>query len=124
MKLKGLLAVVLAAAAVAYLIFFTKADGDRGGLAIMVDQYLEAKIELTGVNLESLSREVLAFASESGGLPETLGALRRFHPAAAGLADGWGRGFRYEKVSEDAFRLASAGPDGAFGTGDDVVKAF
>lgn len=124
MKIKGLLIGVALALVAAYAIFFTKADGDKGGLEIMVDAYLESKIELTRANLESLSREVLAFASDGEGLPDSLGALRRFHPTAAALADGWGRAYRYEKLSDDSFRLESAGPDGAFGTGDDIVKDF
>jgi hypothetical protein len=124
MKIRGLLAGILLAMAAVYFIFFTKAADDKGGLEIMVDAYLESKVELTGVNMESLSREVLLFAAESEGLPGTLGALRRFHPTAGALTDGWGRAFRYEKLSEESFRLSSAGPDGAFGTGDDIVKGF
>lgn len=124
MKIRGLLAGVLLAMAAVYFIFFTKAADDKGGLEIMVDAYLKSKVELTGVNMESLAREVLAFAAEGEGLPGTLGELRRFHPTAGTLADGWGRAYRYEKLPEESFRLVSAGPDGAFGTGDDMVKDF
>jgi hypothetical protein len=90
----------------------------------MVDEYLEAKIDLTRVNLESLSRLVLSTASEGEGLPETLKALRRFNPAASVPTDAWGRTIRYEKLSDSSFRLKSAGPDGVFETGDDIVKDF
>jgi len=57
-------------------------------------------------------------------LPGSLDALRRAHPAAASITDAWGRKIRYERLSDDAFRLTSAGPDGAFGTADDIVKDF
>jgi hypothetical protein len=124
MKVRGLLVVMVLAMAVVYLIFFAKLTGDKGALEIQVDKYLETKIKLTRVNLEALSREVLTFASEGEGLPESLDALRRFHPTAATLPDAWGRRIRYEKLSDDAFRLRSAGPDGAFDTADDVVKDF
>jgi hypothetical protein len=41
-----------------------------------------------------------------------------------GLLDAWGRAIQYEKISDSAFRLKSAGPDGEFGTADDIVKEF
>jgi hypothetical protein len=124
MKVRGLLVVLVLAAAVVYAIFFVKVADDKGMLEIQVDKYLEAKITLTRANLEALSREVLNYATQGEGLPESLEALRRFHPTAAALPDAWGRRIRYEKLSDDSFRLRSAGPDGAFDTADDVVKDF
>ncbi len=124
MKMRGLVLGVLLALVAVYFIFFTKVADDKGGLTIMVDKYLESKIKLTEVNLESLSREILSYAGEGEGLPETLEALRRFHPTAAGLPDAWGRKIRYERLSDSTFRLRSAGPDGVFETGDDIVKDF
>jgi len=124
MKVRGLLVVLVLAAAVVYAIFFAKVADDKGMLEIQVDKYLEAKITLTRANLEALSREVLNYATQGEGLPESLEALRRFHPTAATLPDAWGRRIRYEKLSDDSFRLRSAGPDGAFDTEDDIVKDF
>jgi hypothetical protein len=124
MKIRGLLIGVLLAMVAVYFIFFTKVADDKGGLQIEVDKYLQTKIKLTAVNLESLSREVLSYAAEGDGLPETLDALRRFHPTAAALPDAWGRKIRYERLSDSSFRLCSAGPDGAFETEDDIVKDF
>ena len=124
MKIRGLLIGVLLAMAAVYFIFFTKVADNKGGLEIAVDKYLQTKIKLTGVNLESLSREVLSFAAEGDGLPETLEAVRRFHPTAGALPDAWGRKIRYERLSDSSFRLRSAGPDGAFETEDDIVKDF
>jgi hypothetical protein len=124
MKIRGLLIGVLLAMVAVYFIFFTKVADDKGGLQIEVDKYLQTKIKLTAVNLESLSREVLSYAAEGDGLPETLDALRRFHPTAAALPDAWGRKIRYERLSDSSFRLRSAGPDGAFETEDDIVKDF
>jgi hypothetical protein len=124
MKIRGLLIGVLLAMVAVYFIFFTKVADDKGGLQIEVDKYLQSKIKLTAVNLESLSREVLTYATEGEGLPESLEALRRFHPTAAALPDAWGRKIRYERLSDSSFRLRSAGPDGAFETEDDIVKDF
>jgi hypothetical protein len=124
LKIRGLLIGVLLAMVAVYFIFFTKVVDDKGGLRIEVDKYLQTKIKLTAVNLESLSREVLSYAAEGDGLPDTLEALRRFHPTAGALPDAWGRKIRYERLSDASFRLRSAGPDGAFETEDDIVKDF
>jgi hypothetical protein len=124
MKARGLALGVLLAAVIVYFIFFTKVADDKGGLEIMVDKYAESKVDLTGTQLESLSRAILSFAAEGQGLPGSLEALRRAHPAAASITDAWGRKIRYERLSDDAFRLTSAGPDGALGTADDIVKDF
>jgi hypothetical protein len=126
MKMRGLVLGLLLALVAGYFIFFTKvAKDEKGGLEIMVDQYLESKIDLTRVNLENLAREIQSYAAETeGDLPETLAALQRLHPTAAAAADAWGRKIRYERLSDSSFRLRSAGPDGAFETGDDIVKDF
>jgi len=124
MKIRGLLVGLLLAGVVAYFIFFTPVSGRKGGVEIMVDKYAESKVKLTGVNLEALSREVLSFAAEGEGLPDSLKALRRFHPTAGSLPDAWGRAIRYEKLSDDSFRLTSAGPDGEFETADDISKDY
>jgi hypothetical protein len=124
MKIKGLLIILVLATVVVYFIFFGKVAGDKGGLQIEVDKYLQSKIKLTAVNLDSLSREVLSYAAEGDGLPDSLEALRRFHPTAGALPDAWGRKIRYEKLSDSSFRLRSAGPDGAFDTEDDIFKDF
>ncbi|MGE5741875.1 MAG: hypothetical protein ACM32H_07515 [Candidatus Aminicenantes bacterium RBG_16_66_30] len=125
MKLRGAMIGLLLAVVAVYFIFFTKvAKDEQGGLEIMVDKYLESKIKLTEVNLESLSREILAFASEGEGLPESLEALKRLNPAAGALPDPWGTKIRYERLSDSSFRLRSAGPDRIFDNADDIVKDF
>jgi hypothetical protein len=124
MKHKGPIIGLLLALVAGYFIFFTKVDGDKGGIEIMVDKYLESKIKLTEAGLEALSREVLTYAAEGEGLPETLDALRRFHPTAGALPDAWGTKIRYEKLSDSSFRLRSAGPDRVFDNADDIVKDF
>jgi hypothetical protein len=125
MKIRGLIIGLLLALVAVYAVFFTKVGGNKSGLEIEVDKFLESKIKLTAVNLESLSHEILSYAGESeGGLPETLEALRRFHPTAGSLPDAWGKKIRYERLSDSSFRLRSAGPDGVFETADDIVKEY
>jgi hypothetical protein len=124
MKVRGLLIGLLLALVAVYALFFTKVADHKSGLRIEVDKYLEMKVKLTGANMEGLSRVILAHAGEGEGLPATLDALRRLEPASATAADAWGRKFRYERLSDDSFRLSSAGPDGVFDTADDIVRDF
>jgi hypothetical protein len=124
MKARGLLIGLLLALVAVYALFFMKTDGRKGALQIEVDKYLEMKIKLTGANMEGLSRVILSHAGEGEGLPASLDALRRLEPAAASAADAWGRKFRYERLSDESFRLTSSGPDGVFGTADDIVSDF
>ncbi len=126
MKMRGLVLGLLLALAAVCFVFFAKVGKDgQGALQTMTGKYAESKIDLTKVNLETLSREIQSFAAESDGrLPETLGEMRRLHPAAAAATDAWGRKIRYERLSDSSFRLRSAGPDGAFGTGDDITGDF
>lgn len=125
MKARGLLIVVLMAAAAVYILYFGKAGGDKGGLEVMVDKYAETRVKLTRANLDALSKEVLTFATGDQGLPEDMKQLQRARPGLGmGALDAWGRAIRYEKLSDTSFRLRSAGPDGAFDTADDIVKDY
>jgi hypothetical protein len=125
MRTRGLLVVVLMAAAAVYILYFAKAGGDKGGLEVMVDKYAETRIKLTRANLDALSKEVLSFATGDQGLPEDMKQLQRARPGLGmGVLDAWGRAIRYEKLSDTSFRLRSAGPDGAFDTADDIVKDY
>jgi hypothetical protein len=124
MKVRGLLIGLLLALVAVYALFFTKVADNKSGLRIEVDKYLEMKVKLTGANMEGLSRVILSHAGEGEGLPAALDALRRLEPGVATTADAWGRKFRYERLSDDSFRLTSAGPDGVFDTADDIVRGF
>jgi hypothetical protein len=125
MKTRGLLLVVLLAVVAVYFLYFAKSGGDKGLLRTEVDQYLKMKVQLTQANLETLGREILSYAAGDQGLPEDLKDFQRSRPGLGlALIDAWGRRVKYEKLSDSSFRLRSAGPDGVFGTADDIVKDF
>ncbi len=123
MKVRGLLIVVILALIVVYAVYFSKTGG-KSNLKVMVDQYAEAKIDLTKVNLATLERIIVERTAADGQVPADLKALQRLQPMAASVLDAWGRKIRYEKLSDSGFRLTSAGPDGEYGTGDDIVKEY
>ena len=122
MKIRGLLIVVILALIVVYAVYFTKTGG-KANIEVMVDKYAEAKIDLTKVNLATLERIIAGQMGTEGQAPADLKELRRFQPALS-TRDAWGREIRYERLSDSSFRLTSAGPDGEYGTGDDIVKEY
>jgi hypothetical protein len=123
MKVRGFLAVLLLAMVIIYFVLFMK-TGEKTNLQGQVERFGRAKAELTEVNMSQLSRVVVADMAVRGAPPASLKNLERTNPAAAAAFDGWGRAFRYERLSDESFRLVSAGPDGAFDTADDIVKEY
>ncbi|MGA2533142.1 MAG: hypothetical protein ABSG19_08905 [Candidatus Aminicenantales bacterium] len=125
MKFRGLLIILMLGAVVVYFVYFARMGNDKGALQTEVEQFAKTKVKLTEVNMESLARVILGYATGDQGLPEDLKQLQRSRPSLGmGLLDAWGRAIKYEKISDTAFRLRSAGPDGAYDTADDVVKEF
>ncbi len=124
MKTRGLFIVLIMALAIVYFIYFAKTGG-KSNIRTVVDKYAEAKIDLTKVNMEQLGRIILSRTGEDGQAPADLGELQRSQPGLAeGMIDAWGRRIKYERLSDSNFRLTSAGPDGSFGTADDIVKDY
>lgn len=83
-------------------------------------------IQDTGVILYSLARDVGTYGGEAGALPATLAPIIQARPqTSAGQSyptgmDVWGRAIRYTPEGF-GFALRSAGPDGEWGTADDVI---
>jgi hypothetical protein len=124
MKIRGFLIVLMMGLVIVYFIYFAKTGG-KSNIRTMVDKYAEAKIDLTKVNMEQLGRIILSSTGGEGQAPADLAELQRSQPGvASGVIDAWGRTLKYERLSDSGFRLTSAGPDGAFGTADDIVKGF
>lgn len=123
MKVRGFLAVLLLAMVIVYFVLFVKTGG-KENLRGQVERFGRAKAELTEVNMRQLARLVVADMAARGKPPASLKSLERTNPMAASSPDGWGRAFRYERLSDESFRLTSAGPDGSFGTADDIVKEY
>ncbi len=123
MKIRGFLAVLLLAMVIVYFVLFMK-TGQKTNLEGQVERFGRAKAELTEVNMGQLAKIVLADLAVRGKPAASLKGLERTNPMASAALDGWGRAFRYERLSDENFRLASAGPDGKFDTEDDIVKEY
>ena len=124
MKIRGFIIVLMMGLVIVYFIYFAKTGG-KSNIRTMVDAYAGTKIDLTKVNMEQLGRIILSHMGGEGQVPADLAELKRSQPGVgAGSLDAWGRALTYERLSDSGFRLTSAGPDGAFGTADDIVKEF
>ena len=124
MKGKGLLAVLLLVVIIVYFIYFLKKE-KTSPIEEDISRFNQTRAELTTANLESISRAVLGWMSDTGGqVPESLKDLQRTRSYGLSLTDSWGREIIYEKISDNSFRLCSAGPDGRFNTDDDIVKEY
>jgi hypothetical protein len=84
------------------------------------------KIEETRSLLDQVVAAIDKFVAKNGALPQfrdyisLTDALTPEHLTPLIRLDAWRRSFIVEMIGPDTIRLASAGPDGKFGTGDDI----
>jgi hypothetical protein len=123
MKARGLLIVLILAVAIVYLIWFSK-SGEKTHLERQVDRFVQAKEDLTRVNMQSLEKIILSYIAGEGQAPKSLQDLRNSSLLVGGTMDGWGKSIKYERLSDSSFRLISAGKDKTFDTEDDIVRDY
>ncbi len=123
MKARGLLVALILAMGIIYLLWFSK-TGEKNRLEEKVDRYLQAEADLTRTNMQALQKIVISYMSSEGQSPRSLQALRNFNALVGGALDAWGTSIKYERISDESFRLISAGKDRLFGTADDIVLDY
>jgi len=117
------LIVLILAVAIVYLIWFSK-SGEKTHLERQVDRFVQAKEDLTRVNMQSLEKIILSYIAGEGQAPKSLQDLRNSSLLVGGTMDGWGKSIKYERLSDSSFRLISAGKDKTFDTEDDIVLDY
>ena len=122
MKRKVFLAILIVAVAVVYFGWWTKGGKDKVLDAVKILDPTEQ--EVTKANMNSLAKEMLSFVAQEGRTPNSLGEFQLFHGAFEATEDAWGTTLRYERISEEDFRIISAGKDKVFNTADDIVLKF
>jgi hypothetical protein len=123
MKARGLLIVLILAVAIVYLIWFTK-SGEKTHLEQQVDRFVQAKEDLTRVNMQTLQKIIQSYVASEGQPPKNLEELRTANLLMGNILDGWGKSIRYKRLSDSSFRLISAGKDKTFDTEDDIVLDY
>jgi hypothetical protein len=123
MKIRGFLVIIVLVAVVVFFLYTLKSGGDKG-VPEQIEAFSRTKQKLTETNLSSLEKEILAFIVSHGATPQSLDDIRITPALTTGKWDAWGNKIRYERLSDENFRLTSAGHDGTFGTKDDIVKEY
>ena len=123
MKIRGFMVIILLVAVVVFFLYTLKSGGNKD-IPDQIEAFSSTKQKLTETNLSSLQKEVLSYIVSNGTTPQRLDDIR-FSPAlTTGKWDAWGNNIKYERLSDENFRLTSAGHDGAFGTKDDIIKEY
>jgi len=123
MKIRGFLAILLMVVVIVYVIYFVKSGG-KTSIKTQIDRFERTRGELTKVNMNQLGQGILGWMADKEGAPATLQEVLRTQPTLGAVVDGWGREYRYQRLSRDGFRLASAGSDGEFDTEDDISRDY
>lgn len=120
MKIRGALVVVLLAMAIVYILFFGRV-AKKSYVEATLDANTRARIGLTEINMASMEKAITLFVVNQGKTPENLKELFAARIYSGDPSDAWGTLLKYERLSEENYRLSSAGPDRTFDTDDDIV---
>jgi hypothetical protein len=131
MKIRGFLAIIVVAAGLLYLLFLMQGgkeelptQGEKEKLPLPVRAYRAAELQSTKANMQSLKTEIFMFSAEEGRTPNDLKELKEYSGRRGADLDAWGTAIRYKRLSDEHFRLISAGQDRTFNTADDFVLEF
>lgn len=96
----------------------------RASVGDSVEALFPEPRERTQFRIRELERAVADFKRHHGEYPDSLRVLipdPQVYDRAAERFDGWGHALKYTIVDR-GYEIRSAGPDGQFGTPDDVVS--
>ncbi len=122
MRIKGFLAILLLVLVIVFFLFIVK-TGKKAQLLEKVEAFNSVKHKLTKTNMTLIQRMITSYIARQGRAPESLKKFQSLQPLGAGQFDAWGKVIKYEKLSDEDWRLTSAGDDGIFNTKDDIVMS-
>jgi hypothetical protein len=82
------------------------------------------KIRLASQIIEQDAGQIALYRLENGQLPKTLAEMPTSRDTPFVKTDPWLKPLAYKPNDDGTFELRSAGPDGEFGTADDIAKKF
>jgi len=123
MKIRGFLVILILVAIVVFFLYTMKSGGNKD-IPEQIAAFSATKQKLTETNLSSLEKEILSYIVSNGTTPQSLDDIPVSPVLTTGKWDAWGNKIKYERLSDETFRLTSAGHDGAFGTKDDITKEY
>ena len=119
MRIRGFLALFLLVVVFIFILYVMKGKKEER-VVEAVKAFNETKREVTKSNMGTLQRIIVSFIAAEGRVPKNLRELQRLYIQPFGRLDAWGTEIMYERISEDSFRLISAGEDRIFDTDDDI----
>jgi len=122
MRIKGFLAILLLVLVLAFFLFIVK-TGKKEQILEKIEAFDSVKYKLTKTNMTLIQRMITSYTAAKGRVPESLKELQSLQPLGAGQFDAWGKAIKYERLSDNDWRLISAGNDGTFNTKDDIVAS-
>ena len=95
------------------------------GFVAKTGPFADLKVKQVSQLIKMDAGQIALYKGQHGKLPDALSDLGK--PSEKNLffvTDPWGTKFKYTKLGDDHFELTSAGPDGEFGTSDDITETF
>ena len=86
--------------------------------------FANLKIRLTSQIIEQDAGQLALYKLQYGQLPKTLADMPAGGDKPFTKVDSWLKPLAYKPNDDGSFELRSAGPDGEFGTADDIAKKF
>jgi hypothetical protein len=120
MKMKGFLVIFLLVVIVVFFLYVVKRGG-KSHIKEQVDAFAEVKDKTTRTNMSSLEKAIDIFIAQNGRVPKDLREIQTFSRSVYVDTDSWGNKIKYERISDENYRLISAGKDKIFDTDDDIV---
>ncbi len=131
MRIRGFLVIIVLAAGLLYLLWMNQGgkeqlpkQEEKKQLPLPMRAYRAAELQMTKANMQSLKTAVFMFSTEQGRTPKDLKELRAFSRQFGANLDSWGTAIKYERLSDEHFRLISAGKDKVFNTSDDIFLEY
>jgi hypothetical protein len=121
MRIKGFLALFLLVGVFIFVLWTLK-SGEEEKIVEDVKAFSRTKLKLTKVNMQTLERLIISYIARNGRAPKSLKDLQAIHIPSSSRFDAWGTEIKYERLSNEEFRLISAGKDRVFDTSDDIVR--
>jgi hypothetical protein len=118
--MKGFLVIFLLVVIVVFFLYVVKRGG-KSHIKEQVDAFAEVKDKTTRTNMSSLEKAIDIFIAQNGRVPKDLREIQTFSRSVYVDTDSWGNKIKYERISDENYRLISAGKDKIFDTDDDIV---
>jgi len=121
--MKGILAVLILAGAIAILLWMIQSKPGET-IQKQVESFSTVKAKTTRINMLTLQREIISYLSSYGKIPEDLQQMISARALFTEVNDAWGNPIDYDRISDMSFKLVSAGGDREFNTTDDIVLEY